>query len=148
MHPFPHTYVVNTTAGPGGPVVLRSGRLDPLPTATPPEFGGPGDCWSPETMLVGAVADCLVLTFRGIAAVSKLPWSALSVDVAGKLDRVDRVTRFTSFTIRAVLEIPAGVSEDQARRLLTKAEETCLITRSLTASVDLQIDVRLTELVG
>jgi uncharacterized OsmC-like protein len=29
--------------------------------------------------------------------------------------------------------VPAGANEDQARRLLAKAEETCLVTNSLKA---------------
>jgi len=142
MQAFPHRYAVATSAEPAGDVVLRSDGLEPLPTAAPAEFGGPGNRWSPETMLVGTVANCFVLTFRAIASASKLQWSSLAVDVDGTLDRIDRVTRFTALTIRATLDLPAGGHDDQARRLLTKAEETCLITRSLTAAVDLQIDIR------
>jgi len=142
MQAFPHTYAVATNAGTSGEVVLRSAGLEPLSTAAPAEFEGPGDRWSPETMIVGAVANCFVLTFRAIAKASKFQWAGLDVDVTGTLERIDKVTRFTAFTIRATLEIPAEGSDEQARRLLTKAETTCLITRSLTASVDLQLDVR------
>ncbi|MEZ5320163.1 MAG: OsmC family protein, partial [Vicinamibacterales bacterium] len=100
MQAFPHTYAVSTAVHPGGDVVLASPHLPPLPTAAPAEFGGPGTRWSPETMLVGTVANCFVLTFRAIASASKMPWTSLTVDVDGTLDRVDRVTRFTAFTIR------------------------------------------------
>jgi len=142
MQAFPHTYAVATTAGPTGEVVLRSPGLEPFPTAAPAEFDGPGDRWSPETMIVGTVANCFVLTFRAIAKASQFHWARLDVDVKGTLERIDRVTRFTAFTIRATLEIPVEASEEQATRLLTKAESTCLITRSLTAAVHLELDVR------
>jgi peroxiredoxin-like protein len=145
MQAFPHHYAVSTAAEPAGNVILSSNNLEPLPTAAPAEFSGPGDRWSPETMLVGAVANCFVLTFRAIANASKFQWTSMAVDVAGTLDRIDRVTRFTAFTIRATLDVPSGVHEDQARRLLVKAEETCLITRSLTAPVDLQVDIRVAQ---
>jgi organic hydroperoxide reductase OsmC/OhrA len=148
MQAFPHTYSVALDAGPSGDIVLTSAGLEALPTATPAEFGGPGDRWSPETMLVGAVGDCFALTFRGIAAASKFQWSSLAVDVTGTLDRVERVTRFTAFAIHAVLDVPAGANADQARRLLAKAEETCLVTRSLSAAVNLRLDVRVAELVA
>ena len=142
MQPFPHTYVVATTAAPIGEVVLTSAGLEPLTTAAPAEFDGPGNQWSPETMIVGAVANCFVLTFRAIANASQFHWAGLAVDVTGTLERIERVTRFTAFTIRTTLEIPAEASEEQARRLLTKAETTCLITRSLNATVHLELDVR------
>jgi uncharacterized OsmC-like protein len=81
--------------------------------------------------MVAAVADCFVLTFRGIAGVSRFPWVALECDVTGTVQRVERVTQFTALEVRARLRVPAGVNEDQAKRLLVKAEETCLVTNSL-----------------
>ena len=112
--------------------VLRDGpRLPPIQSAPPTEFGGPGDRWSPETLFVAAVADCFVLTFRGIAGVSRFSWVSLACRVVGTVDRVDRVTQFTAFEVRARLRVPSGANEEQARRLLTKAEETCLVTNSL-----------------
>lgn len=48
-----------------------------------------------------------------------------------KVDRIDRVTQFTEIQVHARLRVPSGTNEDQARRLLAKAEETCLVTNSL-----------------
>jgi organic hydroperoxide reductase OsmC/OhrA len=141
MHPFPHRYVVSSTATPEPNIVLTSDGIPPLTTVTPPEFDGPGGLWSPETLLVAAVADCFVLTFRGIARSSKMPWLSVSVTCTGTLERPDRVTQFTRFDIRASVVLPPDVSEEQARRILTRAEETCLITRSLKGETHLLIDV-------
>ena len=131
MQQLPHHYSAVATATTQGDVALDSHKLSPIRSAPPAEFGGPGDQWSPETLLVAAVADCFVLTFRAIAGVSRFPWISLTCDIAGTVDRVDRVTQFTAFDVRARLRIPAGEREDQALRLLTKAEETCLVTNSL-----------------
>jgi organic hydroperoxide reductase OsmC/OhrA len=54
---------------------------------------------------------------------------------------VDGVTQFTHVDIRARVEIPADMSVDQANRIATKAEETCLITRSMKAAVRLDLEV-------
>jgi uncharacterized OsmC-like protein len=141
MHPFPHRYVVSSTATPQDDIVLTSPGIPSLPTVTPPEFGGPGGLWSPETLLVAAVADCYVLTFRGIARASRMPWVSVSVTCEGTLERPEHVTQFTSFDLRATVVLPPDVSEEQARRILTRAEETCLITRSLKGAAHLQITV-------
>jgi organic hydroperoxide reductase OsmC/OhrA len=122
-------------------VQIESAGLAALESAPPIEFGGPGDRWSPETLLVAAVADCFVLTFRAIAAFSRLPWVSLTCEVSGTVDRVDRVTQFTSFDVRARLRVAAGADVEQARRLLTKAEQTCLVTQSLKAAAHLDASV-------
>jgi len=131
MQPFPHLYSVVARADTQGDVALESAHLPMIRSAAPTEFGGPGDRWSPETLFVAAVADCFVLTFRGIAGASRFPWVSLQCDVTGTVDRVDRVTQFTALQVRAHLRVPSGANEDQARRLLAKAEETCLVTNSL-----------------
>ena len=121
--------------------MLDSPGTASIESAPPVEFGGPGGLWSPETLLVAAVADCFVLSFRAIARASKLEWQTLSCDVEGVLEQVERQTRFTRFNQRVRLEIPAGVNTDKARRLLEKAEHACLITNSLSAEVHLEADV-------
>ena len=138
MQAFPHHYSASATARTDDHVTLESEGLPSLPSAPPAEFGGPGDQWSPETLLVAAIADCFVLTFRAIATFSKLPWLSLSCEVAGTVDRVDRVTQFTAFEVRARLLVPPGTDEDQAQRLLTKAEQTCLVTNSLKVAPHLE----------
>jgi organic hydroperoxide reductase OsmC/OhrA len=138
MRALPHRYEVTATARQQGDVTLNSAGLPVLVSAPPVEFGGPGDRWSPETLLVGAVVDCFVLTFRGVAKASALPWLSLACSSTGTLDRVDRVTRFTAFTLRASLSIPEGGDADQAERLLRRAEQACLIRNSLTAPFEFE----------
>ena len=141
MQDFPHHYAVTAAADTEGDVTLESGGLAALPSAPPTEFGGPGNRWSPETLLVAAVVDCFVLTFRAIARASKLPWISLTCEATGTLDRVERVMQFTEFHIRARLRVPAGANEEQAQRLLQRAEQTCLVTNSLKAASHVEASV-------
>lgn len=138
MLTFPHFYEVTATATPDGDVHLGADGIPPLATALPREFDGPGDRWSPEALVVGAVADCFILTFRGVAKASKLPWSSLDCDATGTLERVEGVTRFTRIHLHASLSVPPGVDEELARRLLQKAEDRCLVSRSLNAVTHLE----------
>ena len=89
-------------------------------------------------MFVAAVADCFVLTFRGIAGLSRFSWRALECHVTGTVERVDRVTQYTALHVQARLTVPPGANEDQARRLLAKAEEACLVTNSLKVHPQLE----------
>jgi peroxiredoxin-like protein len=142
---FPHLYSVSAVASREGDVVLESDRLPPLSSAPPAEFEGPGDRWSPETLLVAAVADCYVLTFRAIARASKLRWLDLRCEVEGVLDRVERVTQFTEFRTRVWLRVPSDLDRQRAERLLRKAEETCLISNSLKGAHHLELTIGIGE---
>ena len=139
MHPFPHTYQANAEGETTGSVMVSSPRLAVIASEGPKEFGGPGDQWSPETMLVAAVADCFILTFRAVATASEFEWTSLECETDGTLDRIDRVTRFTSINNRVTLRAPVGTSEEKARKLLEKAEKVCLIGNSLNAEQHLEI---------
>jgi peroxiredoxin-like protein len=143
MDAYPHRYKVQAGAKTEGGVMLASDRLPNLPSAPPQQFGGPGDQWSPETLLVAAAVDCLILTFRAIARASKLQWLSLDCDAEGVLDRVEGVTRFTEIRTNARLVLPAGGDAERARRLLEKAEKTCLITCSLKAESKLTAEVEI-----
>ena len=138
MQDLPHHYRVAASAAPEGEVTLAADQLDPIPSAPPAEFGGPGDRWSPETLLVAAVADCFILTFRAIARASKLSWIALQCEATGTLERNDGVTRFTEFKVSATLQVPGDTTEAKALRILEKAEASCLITNSLSGATHLE----------
>jgi len=141
MQDLPHRYSVAAHADAQGEVSLESARLPTLVSAAPSEFGGPGDRWSPETLLVAAVADCFILTFRATARAGKLAWISLGCEVEGVLDRVERATQFTEFRVRASLRVPPGTDEAHAQRLLVAAEQGCLVTRSLKATSHLTATV-------
>lgn len=145
MKPYPHLYRVEAHAAATGHVDLEAEGLLPIASAPPLEFDGPGDQWSPESLLVAAVVDCFVLTFRAIARASKLEWTDIRCHAEGTLDRVERVTRFTGLRIVADLTLPTGGNPETAQRLLEKAERECLVTNSLNVPVELDARALVTE---
>jgi organic hydroperoxide reductase OsmC/OhrA len=145
MQDFPHSYTASATGEVAGDVELTAFRLPPIGSASPAEFDGPGDQWSPETLLVAAIGDCFILTFRGVARASRLPWTALRCHVTGTLERIDRVTQFTAFEVAAHLDVPFGTNVEAARRALERAEHNCLISNSLKGAVRLSPEVHVAE---
>ena len=137
MQAFPHHYTVETSGSGTGDVELKADGLPTLRSVSPIQFDGPGDRWSPETLLVAAVGDCLILTFRAVARASGFAWTSLECDVTGTLDRVERTTRFVAFEVRARLHVPSGTDPDRARQVLEKAERSCLISNSLSGTIHL-----------
>ncbi len=141
MQPLPHHYFAAAVGEPTASITISSPDLADLEVDGPPEFGGPGGLWSPETMLVAAVANCYILTWRSVAAHNKVEWADMKVDVSGVLDRIDRVTRFTQIHMKVQVAIPAGFDQEKIDRLLERSKSACLITNSMTAEVVMETEV-------
>lgn len=141
MHPFPHTYRVAATAGAKGTVSISAAGVPTITSAPPVEFDGPGDQWSPESLLCAAVADCFILTFRALANAAKLEWLKIECRVDGKLERIDGRSRFTHFVTHADLSVAIGTDVNRVKALLEKAELGCLIANSLSGERSLETQV-------
>lgn len=142
MAEFPHSYRVSAAGGPSNSIPTRSADLPTLETGAPPEFGGEPGFWSPETMLTGAVANCYILTFRAISRKAGLGWESLDVAVEGILDKTPDGLKFTGFKLDVRLQLQdPDADRDKAEELLQKAEKHCLVTASLSASVELATEI-------
>jgi organic hydroperoxide reductase OsmC/OhrA len=141
MQDFPHHYIVAASAEGKNNVVIAAEGLPDIESAGPPQFGGPGGVWSPEELLVAAVADCFILSFRAIARTARLEWSTLECRVDGALDKIDKFTQFTGFTVHATLTIPDEKDRRKAGVILEKADKYCLVSNSLKADSELTTEV-------
>lgn len=141
MKPLPHHYRIRLSGGPAGYAAVGADGLPDLRTAPPADFGGPGDAWGPEQLLLAALGACFLFTLRVVAGASRVPFTALELAVDGTVDRQDGTLRFTEVVFRPRLTVPAGVEPARALRMLEKAERACLVTASLATPVRLEPEV-------
>jgi peroxiredoxin-like protein len=145
MHPLPHRYDVLARGGPTGNLSVEAANLPSLAVTAPAQFGGPGNVWSPEDLLVASVASCFILTFDTLAELSHLPWIELACPTEATLEMADGKRRFTRFFLRPTLKLPKGADPRKAEHLLHQAEERCLITASLSSSVNLSASIEFAD---
>lgn len=141
MQDLPHHYTVNVAADANSNLAVTAENLPTFESAAPAAFGGPGDVWSPEDLLMAAIADCLILSFKAIARGSKLEWTSIECETTGKLEKVERKLLFTHIANKVKLVIPSGESEEKAEKLLQKAESSCLVTNSMTSEVHMECEI-------
>ena len=134
-------YSVKVAGKPESNLTVYAENLPTLEVAPPLQFDGPGDQWSPEDLLMASVANCFVLSFRAIARAYKVEWSSIECVSEGTLDRVDGKTLFTHILTKVKLNIPQNQSIETAEKTLNKAEDTCLISNSLTCISELEFDI-------
>ncbi|HYL09571.1 MAG TPA: OsmC family protein [Candidatus Acidoferrales bacterium] len=141
-----HEYRLSATfLGARGGVVHAEGIEPAIKFYPPPEFLGRAGEWTPEHFLVASVASCYVSTFSGIAEVSKFQFLSLKLDAAGVLSKDEGGLRFTEIKLHPVLVIAREEDRERAVRLLEKAERSCLIARSLTCKVVLDLAIHVEE---
>jgi peroxiredoxin-like protein len=141
MKPLPHRYEVRLAGGPTGYATVQVGGAPDLRSAPPLDFGGPGDAWSPEHLLLAAVETCFLFTFRAIAQASRIDFASLSLEGEGVVDRGNGGMRFTEIVLRPRLALPAGADWSRVLRALEKAEKSCLVSASLATPVRLEPEI-------
>lgn len=139
MQAMPHQYLVNANATPNTNLVVSVTNLPALEMAAPEQFGGPGDKWSPEDMLMASISSCFILSFKAIARASNFEWVTIECHSQGTLDRVDGATQFTKVVTDVNLVIPETEDTQNAQKLLHKADKSCLVANSLRTEILLNI---------
>ena len=125
--------------------VTAEGIVPSVQFSTPPEFKGDPGYWTPEHLLVAAVASCYIAAFYALAGLSKLEFLGIELLAEGILGKPEGNLRFTSVTLKPTLSIAQHQDRELANRLLAKADEGCLIARSLVCPVHLEPVVRHAE---
>lgn len=111
----------------------------------PPQFGGLEGRWTPEDLLLCAVASCYTTTFRALAEYSKLEYSDLGVDVEGSVSKAESGYQFDGIVIRPHLTIAREEEQARALRILQKAKAVCLVSKALSIEQKFEPKVQVTE---
>jgi organic hydroperoxide reductase OsmC/OhrA len=127
-------------------------KTDSAPNAihftAPPEFGGLEGRWTPESLLLCAIAGCYTTTFRAIAEYSKFEYSDLEVQVEGAIQKVESGYAFTEITLRPNLSINDEAEHARGLRLLHKTSNLCLVSRALSVPQVLEPHIQVNTLVN
>ncbi|HUR34420.1 MAG TPA: OsmC family protein [Vicinamibacterales bacterium] len=141
MEPLPHRYQIHLDAGASGYARISADGCPDLRAIQPRQFGGPGDAWSPEHLLLAAVQTCFLFTLRAVARAARVELVAVRADVTGTVDRQDGVTRFTEIILRPIVTVEDGVAPERVLEMVETSERRCLISASLSTPVHLDTRV-------
>ncbi len=140
-----HRYRVEAGWAQGRGQVAGDPKAPLISFAPPPEFHGVPGLWTPEHFFVAAVATCFITTFRAIAEFSRFPFETLQVSAEGVLEKAEGGFRFTRVLLHPALTLAREEDRERGLRLLEKAERSCLVSRSLQSSVELQPVIQVAE---
>src|ERR1700675_4557816 len=128
-------------------------KSDSAPNAihftAPSQFGGIEGRWTPEDLLMNALASCFTTTFHTISCYSKFEYTDLEVEAEGTVSKTDTGYCFSEIVIRPNSKLASEESRQRAISLLHKAKELCLVSRSLATpqKFEIQVEIRKDSLV-
>lgn len=109
-------------------------KSDTAPNAihftAPAQFGGIEGRWTPEELLLAAVAGCFTTTLRSIASGAQFDFADLEVEAYAKLRKMESGYGFDEITLRPTLKIANDTERQRALDLLQRAERLCLVSRA------------------
>ena len=139
-----HTYRVVAWWTSGQMGIAKS---DSAPNAihftAPSQFGGLEGRWTPEDLLMNALASCFTTTFHAIAGYSKFEYTDLEVEAEGTVSKADTGYCFSEIVIRPCLTIPNEAQRERAISLLHKAKGLCLVSRALATPQKFELQVEI-----
>jgi organic hydroperoxide reductase OsmC/OhrA len=113
--------------------------------AAPARFGGLKGRWTPEDLLIAALASCFTTTFQAIAESSKFECSDLEVEAEGAVGHARTGYNFNEIVIRAHLTIPCEDKRERAISLLQKTKELCLVSRALAIAQRFETQIKINK---
>lgn len=117
-------------------VVIQDVAVGEIHASAARAFRGDDSKWNPETLLLGALAQCHVLSYLHVAATSGLVVTGMTCAVEGVLEvDDDGAGRFASITLRPEVVLRDEADRERADSLHAQAHRLCFIANSLSAPV-------------
>jgi len=110
----------------------------------PAEFGGLEGRWTPEELLLAAVASCFTTTLRTIAGNAQIDLTDLEVEAHGTVRKAGTGYMFSEIVLRPKVRIANFAARERTLDLLNKAETLCLVSRALDVPVNFEPELEVT----
>lgn len=114
---------------------LKDKDCDDLVMAIPPEFGGPGETYSPEDLYALSLMNCYFATFKYIAEKSKLIYDSISAEATLNVGKGDRAALWMESIVIDVT-IVGCPNKERALKMLESTKSQCMIINSVNTKVD------------
>lgn len=121
---------------------LHAGGNPEIRVATPPDSGGPRNNWSPEQLLISAVAGCLMTSALYYLEKAGVDLDSYMSNATGTMDKTPEGLAFTRIHVDISITVADDSHVEKARKATARAEISCPISKALQCPVEVHADVR------
>lgn len=106
-----------------------------ITVSTPLVFGGEGNHWCAETLLLSSISSSFMSTYLSYAKKQDLIISKFECETIGQIEIIKNKYKFTHINLYPKIFIKEESLKEKAKIALKKTHKNCLITNSLDAIV-------------
>ena len=116
-------------------LLTAKGASGAIQVATPPEFGGEANSWSPEHLFLSSIIGCFMSTYMAFA--KKLAFKILKLECSaiGQIEIIEGKYKFTHINLYPQLFVANEIIKEKAKIALDKTQQYCLISNSVNATI-------------
>jgi organic hydroperoxide reductase OsmC/OhrA len=114
---------------------LTAAGKHPIDASADRTFHGDADRWNPEELLLGALAECHMLSFLHVAVQHGVVVTGYTDHAEGTMEQQGDGGRFTSVTLRPEVTLTEAVDDELFAQLHHEASEKCFIANSVNFPV-------------
>lgn len=122
---------------------LHAGGNPEIGIATPPEFGGPQNMWSPEDLLTGAVGSCLMTSALFFLERADVDLRSYMSNATGTMEKTRDGLAITGIDVRISVALGNADDIEKAKQACNMAEKSCPVSKALKCPVTLAVDVNI-----
>ncbi len=119
----------------------HSGGKPSIEIATPPEFGGPPNYWSPEDLLTSSVASCIMTSSIFFLERAGIEMRSYMSNATGTMEKTPVGLAISSVSVEIAITLADPGQEAAARKAVERAEKTCPISNTLKCPVEVLLHV-------
>ncbi len=116
-------------------------KLPNIISAIPPEFGGPGQGYSPEEFFALSVLNCLIATFKVYCEKSNLQFSEIQGKAVLSLNKHPSDSVFWLSDIEITLEVTGASNVEKVKTILDKSIRDCAVSNSIKSAKTFHLKV-------
>lgn len=119
----------------------RSAGKPTVEVATPPEFGGPENIWTPEDLLTSSVATCIMTSALFFIDRAKIQLLSYRSNATATMEKTATGLEITGVKVEVSVELDDAAQEEAVRHAIEQAEKTCPISNVLKCPVMMHLRV-------
>lgn len=121
--------------------VTHAGGKPSIEVATPPEFGGPNNIWTPEDLLTSSVAACIMTSCLFFADRAEIRMRSYMSNATGTMEKTLAGLAITRIRVEISITLEDPAQADAMRKAVGLAEKNCPISISLNCPVNVDLHV-------
>jgi organic hydroperoxide reductase OsmC/OhrA len=109
--------------------------------ATPPEFGGPENQWTPEDLLAASVASCVMTSTLFFTNRSKIEMDSYQSKAIATMEKTPAGLAITAIQVLITVQLKDVSQSEAMQKAVDMAKKNCPVSAALNCPVKIELSI-------